>query len=131
MLLIFPNGRSLRAQSGSFPERAENAFEVSAVCRAQAGLRKDGATIPVRVSLTPVATAAGQFALAVIRDITALPVLRPRGTTGNVSAVSRAVMHRDSAPGTVLGQHVRMILTGLASVWSGAYARLLVNLRLQ
>jgi PAS domain S-box-containing protein len=75
----FPNGRSLRAQSGSFSERAENAFEVSAVCRAQAGLRKDGSTFPVQVSLTPVATAAGQFALAVIRDITGLPRLVPSG----------------------------------------------------
>jgi PAS domain S-box-containing protein len=35
-----------------------------------AGLRKDGTTFPVRVSLTPVAAAAGQFTLAVIRDIT-------------------------------------------------------------
>jgi anti-anti-sigma factor len=35
-----------------------------------AGLRKDGTTFPVRVSLTPVTTAAGQFTLAVIRDIT-------------------------------------------------------------
>jgi PAS domain S-box-containing protein len=35
-----------------------------------AGLRKDGTTFPVRVSLTPVAAAAGQFTLAVIRGIT-------------------------------------------------------------
>jgi anti-anti-sigma factor len=35
-----------------------------------AGLRKDGSTFPVRVSLTPVTTASGQLTLAIIRDIT-------------------------------------------------------------
>ena len=35
-----------------------------------AGLRKDGTTFPVRVSLTPVTTATGQYTLAVIRDLT-------------------------------------------------------------
>jgi len=34
------------------------------------GLRKDGSTFPVRVSLTPVTTASGQLTLAIIRDIT-------------------------------------------------------------
>jgi PAS domain S-box-containing protein len=34
------------------------------------GLRKDGTTFPVRVSLTPVTTASGQLTLAVIRDVT-------------------------------------------------------------
>jgi len=32
------------------------------------GLRKDGATIPVQISLSPVPTATGHFVLAVIRD---------------------------------------------------------------
>jgi len=35
-----------------------------------AGLRKDGTTFPVRVSLTPVTTACGQLTLTIIRDIT-------------------------------------------------------------
>ena len=35
-----------------------------------AGLRKDGSTFPVRVSLTPVTTASGQLTFAIIRDIT-------------------------------------------------------------
>jgi hypothetical protein len=35
-----------------------------------AGLRKDGSTFPVRVSLTPVTTVPGQLTLSVIRDIT-------------------------------------------------------------
>jgi anti-anti-sigma factor len=38
-------------------------------------VRKDGATIPVEISLTPVPTATGNFTLAVIRDATAA---RPR-----------------------------------------------------
>jgi anti-anti-sigma factor len=36
--------------------------------RGLTGLRKDGSTFPVWISLTPVTTAAGQFTLAVIRD---------------------------------------------------------------
>ena len=45
-----------------------------------AGLRKDGTTFPVRISLTPVTVAAGQFTLAVIRDIT--PVRRAEDRAG-------------------------------------------------
>jgi hypothetical protein len=36
-------------------------------------LRKDGATFPVEVSLSPVPTTTGHFSLAVIRDAAGLP----------------------------------------------------------
>ncbi len=36
-----------------------------------AGLRKDGTTVPVRISLSPVQTATGRFTMAVVRDISA------------------------------------------------------------
>jgi len=36
-----------------------------------AGMRKDGTTVPVRISLSPVQTATGRFTMAVVRDISA------------------------------------------------------------
>ncbi|MGH3188471.1 MAG: PAS domain S-box protein, partial [Streptosporangiaceae bacterium] len=36
-----------------------------------AGLRRDGTTVPVRISLSPVQTATGRFTMAVVRDISA------------------------------------------------------------
>ena len=52
-----------------------------------AGLRKDGTTFPVRISLTPVTIAAGEFTLAVIRDITPAPGAEDRaGPAGGAVA---------------------------------------------
>ena len=68
-----------------------------------AGLRKDGTTFPVRVSLTPVTTASGQLTLAAIRDITA---------TGRLDDL--AVLARDAA--AAQREHVRLldaVITGL------------------
>ena len=68
-----------------------------------AGLRKDGTTFPVRISLTPVTTASGQLTLAVIRDITG---------TGRLDDL--AVLARDAA--AAQREHVRLLdaaITGL------------------
>jgi PAS domain S-box-containing protein len=68
-----------------------------------AGLRKDGTTFPVRVSLTPVAVASGQLTLAVIRDVTG---------TGRLDEL--AAMARDAAAASQ--EHLRLldaVITGL------------------
>ena len=58
-----------------------------------AGLRKDGTTFPVRISLSPVQTATGRFTMAVIRDITED---QPDGDLGELSraAAAAADAHR-------------------------------------
>ena len=69
----------------------------------QAGLRKDGTTFPVRVSLTPVAAAAGQFTLVAVRGITG---------TGRLDDL--AGLARDAA--AAQREHLRLldtVITGL------------------
>jgi anti-anti-sigma factor len=53
-----------------------------------AGLRKDGTTFQVQISLTPVTTAAGQFTLAVIRD--AAEAIRAENLTALASDATAA-----------------------------------------
>jgi anti-anti-sigma factor len=68
-----------------------------------AGLRKDGTTFPVRVSLTPVAATSGQLTLAVIRD-----------ATGTSRLDELAAMARDAAEAQ--RQHLQLldaVITGL------------------
>lgn len=61
-----------RLRSAHESQRAGYAKEPSARpmgARARlAGLRKDGTTVPIRVSLSPVQTATGRFTMAVVRD---------------------------------------------------------------
>jgi PAS domain S-box-containing protein len=67
------------------------------------GLRKDGTTLPVRVSLTPVPAPAGPLILAVIRDITRADQI------GDIAGLAR-----DAA--TARHEHLRLmdtVITGL------------------
>jgi PAS domain S-box-containing protein len=54
-----------------------------------AGVRKDGTTFPVRVSLTPVTAGSGQLTLAVVRDITAAGRLDDLVSLARDAAASR------------------------------------------
>ena len=70
-----------------------------------AGLRKDGTTFPVQISLTPVTTPAGYLTLTVIRDGTRVPRLADLAGT---------VFTADRAPGGL--ELLDAIITGLFHV---------------
>ncbi len=53
------------------------------------GLRKDGSTVPVRISLSPVPTATGRFTLAVIRDLSDAQVRPDLGDLARAAAWAR------------------------------------------
>lgn len=84
--------RSLRASYDCAPKTRPMEDE-----GAQAGLREDGTTFPAQISLSPVPTPAGQFTLAVTREVTETQRLRDR-------LHERSIMHdRDRIAGDTAG----------------------------
>jgi anti-anti-sigma factor len=58
-----------------------------------AGLRKDGTTFPAEICLSPVTSAAGQFALTVIRDITQTRRFEDLGLAASAAEQARRGQH--------------------------------------
>ncbi len=84
------------------------------------GLRKDGTTFPAEISLSPVATSAGQFALTVIRDVTEARRLENLARRAAEAAAVAAVAAAEQARN---GQHLPdTVITSLFGVGLGLQA---------
>lgn len=77
------------------------------------GLREDGTTFPAEISLSPVATAVGQSALAVIRDVTEA---RRREDLAGLTAAAVATQEPDR------GQLLDTVIASLFGVGLGLHA---------
>lgn len=78
------------------------------------GLRKDGTTFPAEISLSPLATATGQFTLAVTRDVTR-DVTRARRQE-DLADLARAAVAAEQAHGQELLEKIstRLLHVGLS-----------------
>ncbi len=77
------------------------------------GLRKDGSTFPVRVSLDPVPTATGRFVVAVVRDATGGGPYADLADLARAAAAEESGRHRELLDRVVNGlYHVGLTLTG-------------------